>query len=257
MKTKAARYLIPVVVAVFALFLAPAFGAESNQHADYRDMEISECNECHLGEGVQPNHQAGWNVDHRLKAVKGESNCAVCHDQSFCLDCHTGGGIGADLDVSNYKADYVPKSHRSDFREIHPIQAASDPNSCERCHDPQFCSDCHEKTPKGELQFQSHREGWSSIEASPGVPHSSFSTSQCQTCHPGGVLPVKRWSVQHARDARRNLKSCESCHPEGNVCLTCHSARTGLQVSPHPSGWGGIKDNINGVTNGKTCRKCH
>jgi len=249
-------YLIFVVL-VIAFLSASSVWGEEDQHTDYRDMKISDCNECHLEEGVRPNHQAGWNVDHRLKAVKGESNCAVCHDQSFCLDCHTGGGIDADLGTSNYRSDYVPRSHRSDFRELHPIQASRDPASCERCHDVQFCSDCHRKFQPEELQFQSHRRSWSDLEASPGTPHSTFSDSQCQTCHPNSVLPAKVWSTAHAREARRNLAACESCHPEGEVCMKCHSARTGLKVSPHPKGWGGIKDNINGVTDGKTCRKCH
>lgn len=247
-----------ILIFISALALVTVARAEENHHADYTDMSIADCNDCHREEGVTANHQAGWNADHRLAATRGESNCAVCHKQSFCLDCHKGGGIGRDLDVSSYRSNYVPKSHRTGFREIHPISAASDPAKCNRCHDKQFCSDCHDDFRPEDLQFLSHRRGWSDIEATSGGPkHSTFSVNQCQTCHPGSVLPRNVWAQQHAREARQNLSSCEACHPEANVCLKCHSAKTGLKINPHPSNWNDVKEKYGGATDNKTCRRCH
>ena len=61
----------------------------------------------------------------------------------------------------------------------------------------------------------------------------------------------------HAQEARRNLPTCQGCHADGQICLTCHSARTGLRVNPHPDNWGDIKDRINKAAGQRTCVKCH
>jgi hypothetical protein len=97
-----------------------AIKSEKQSHTEYSGMEIKECSGCHTGSGVAPNHGAGWSGEHRKLAMNPEKNCADCHKQQFCLDCHTGGGIDADLKVANAKMNYVPHSHRTDFRELHP-----------------------------------------------------------------------------------------------------------------------------------------
>jgi hypothetical protein len=105
---------------------------------------------------------------------------------------------------------------------------------------------------------QSHRRAWSDLQtASPGPAHSTFNTSQCQTCHPGGLLPKHVWSADHAQEARRNLQACQTCHSDGEVCMTCHSARRGLMVSPHPRGWNSVKDRFRSKSGGRSCKKCH
>jgi hypothetical protein len=71
------------------------------------------------------------------------------------------------------------------------------------------------------------------------------------------VLPTHEWYPNHAREARKNLATCQACHPEGDVCLTCHSARTGLRVNPHPRDWDDIKDRLRDASDNRTCRKCH
>src|SRR5512136_622835 len=43
-------------------------GSGKESHKDYADMKITECNECHKGEGVAPNHDADWLRSHRLLA---------------------------------------------------------------------------------------------------------------------------------------------------------------------------------------------
>ncbi len=230
-------------------------------HKAYREMKPPECNECHRGSGVTPNHQAAWNAEHRLIAVKADAPCVDCHDQSWCLDCHAGGGIDRDLhtpQASTGGPDLMPKSHRSGWIEIHPIFSNDNPASCNRCHDASFCVACHGRFRPQELQFQSHRRGWSDLSAAPGgARHSTFPPDSCLTCHPGSVLPAKEWTAAHAREARRNLPSCQACHPEGDVCLKCHSARTGLRVNPHPDDWGSRQKRLNKAAGQRTCVKCH
>lgn len=249
--------LITFMLAAAVLVLTIQATAQKQSHKDFSGMEIKECTSCHKKEGIGPTHGADWTRRHRVFAGKGEKNCAECHSQQFCLDCHTGGGIDADLTTANYQADYVPNSHRTDFREIHPIKALDNPQTCTRCHDSRFCSECHAKFRGEDLRVQSHRRAWSDLDAGGGVLHSTFTTAQCPTCHPGGVLPVNVWSSDHGREARRNLQACQTCHSDGQVCLTCHSALAGLSINPHPRNWNSVKDKYRSRSGGRTCIKCH
>jgi hypothetical protein len=236
-----------------------AFGATllyaKEDHRAYKDLKIAECTECHRGSDVTPNHQAAWNEQHRLVAVKPNAPCADCHDQSYCADCHYGGGIDAGLHVSNDRGpNYKPRTHRTAFKETHPIAAFDKPNSCQRCHPASYCSECHARFQPQDLMFQSHRKGWSgtSPHNNPGV-----TVFTCQTCHPNSVLPSHNWTSSHAREARRNLTTCQSCHPDGETCLKCHSAKSGLRVNPHPDNWGSIQGKLNKAAGKRTCVKCH
>jgi len=235
------------------------YSAQARQpHQDYAKMEIRECTECHKAEGIGPNHDADWIRSHRVVASRSQKNCADCHDQQFCLDCHKGGGIDAKLDTTTYRVDYIPSSHRTDFIEIHPIKAHDNPQTCYRCHDARYCSECHAKFRGEDLEVLSHRRGWSDLKTSSvGPAHATFTTAQCQGCHPGGGLPKHVWSSDHAREARRNLQACQTCHSDGAVCMTCHSARQGLMINPHPRNWGSVKDKFKNKGGGRSCIKCH
>jgi hypothetical protein len=90
-----------------------------------------------------------------------------------------------------------------------------------------------------------------------GPNHASFSADSCTSCHPGGLLPKHQWSDAHGREARRNLVSCQSCHTDGDSCMKCHSARTGLRVKPHPDNWSSMKGRFERAAGKRTCVKCH
>jgi len=228
-------------------------------HRAYSNAKIRECTECHRDANVSPNHQGAWNAQHGVLAVKPDAPCADCHDRSYCTDCHFGGGIDAGLHVPQDRGpNYKPKSHRSSFLEVHPIAAFDSPNSCQRCHPASFCSECHARFQPQDLMFQSHRKGWSDRPAVGGGPaHSTFPPDSCLTCHPDSVLPSHVWSGSHAREARRNLPTCQSCHSDGETCLKCHSAKSGLRVNPHPDNWGSIRGKLNKAAGQRTCVKCH
>jgi hypothetical protein len=101
---------------------------------------------------------------------------------------------------------------------------------------------------------QSHRRAWSDLKVPPiGQAHSTFNAAQCQTCHPNGFLPKHVWSTDHAREARRNLQACQTCHSDGMVCQTCHSARVGLRINPHPRNWNAVKDKYRSKSGGRSC----
>lgn len=247
------KHLLLYLVASLASGATILYAKED--HRPYRSVKLSLCNDCHRDANVPANHQAAWNTEHRLPAVKANATCGDCHDQQFCMDCHYGGGLDADLRRSNTRGpDYKPKSHRAAWQEEHPIFAWDNPASCRRCHNPSFCSNCHAQFQPQDLMFQSHRKGWSGQS-----PHNNPNVTvfTCQTCHPNSVLPTNVWSSSHAREARQNLATCQSCHPDGSTCLTCHSATSGLRINPHPGNWGKIQGNLNRAAGKRTCVKCH
>ena len=76
-----------------------------------------------------------------------------------------------------------------------------------------------------------------------------------------GAGSTMNWSIaEHATEARRNLQSCQTCHPEGDVCIQCHSTgkqmnANGTAKSPHPKDF--KAGNFKNRTNAKMCLKCH
>lgn len=253
------KIVLPLSAAFLFLLAAAGILPAAEDHTSYRSMTLPECNSCHEDSDVPPNHVVGWNVEHALLAQKEVKNCSTCHRQDFCNECHQGGGVDAKLHVANTRGtDYVPRSHRGGFIETHPFAALDAPRSCEKCHAERFCQDCHARFRPEELMFSSHRKGWSDLKTSPvGPAHSTFTEGMCQTCHPNSVLPAHEWSREHAREARRDLAACQSCHGEGDVCLKCHSAKSGLLVNPHPDNWNGIKSNLEKASGRRTCVRCH
>jgi len=210
--------------------------AEKMSHKEYAKMPLKDCNECHKAQGIPLSHDNDWagkhhqNTDwmgeHRAIAGRGGANCVECHTQAFCSDCHFGGGADVELRKNSFQQNYVPKNHRSDFISIHPIKAKDNPQTCTRCHNQKYCSDCHARFPKGSLRIKSH--------------------------NPLGQNGQKYWAMDHSSEARRNLMSCQTCHPSGDVCIQCHSSG---KVRPHPRNF--KAGNFRDKTNGKMCLKCH
>jgi hypothetical protein len=99
----------------------------------------------------------------------------------------------------------MPPSHAADFVSTHPILAKEEPRSCYRCHDSaKFCNDCHSKSvlkPNTAFEVRPHRPVYVS----------------------GGVLDPN-WIAFHSSEARRDLQSCQSCHPQKSDCsnFACH-----------------------------------
>lgn len=223
-----------------------SYAEKKMDHSDYKNAAISECNTCHKSEGVALNHDSDYTRGHRVLAGKAGNNCAQCHEQKWCLDCHKGGGSGDDLSKENAGRDYKPKSHRSDFISIHPLKAQGNTQQCYRCHEAKaFCNSCHVRFPRGSMQIKSHLIGNAQNSALPGF----------------SGLGGQNYSFalgEHATEARRNLQSCQTCHPEGDVCLQCHSGGNGRGngVNPHPSNFKS-GDNIKKKTNARMCLKCH
>ena len=216
------------------------------------------CLECHDQEFVDGvklpglvTHGVTWSLTHREAAVAKTIDCAACHEQDFCLECHKAGRA----DEMGKLGNTMTNVHRSEFTVSHPIAARTNPQLCNKCHENKFCVSCHDDFNRADLALDSHRKGFTN--GTLGGNHALFSDQQCQGCHPNSVLPSHVWSSSHAREARKNLATCQACHPDGDICLKCHSAKSGLMVNPHPRDWDDIKNRLKRASDAKTCRKCH
>ncbi|NOY86731.1 MAG: cytochrome c3 family protein [Deltaproteobacteria bacterium] len=228
---------------------------------------VSSCTSCHDEDyladtplGPSRTHTPLWVKQHGPDSQASGAQCRSCHDLSFCVGCHQGGDLNTDLTKRTVRSNSVPRSHTSNFLVVHPLKAtAARINDCYTCHAKEFCSDCHSsyRARFPGRQIISHQKSWELMIAGSGVPdHAGFTQDQCQDCHPGGALSSTEWSAGHAREARRSLKTCQACHPNGDACTDCHSAKSGLAISPHPKNWRSIQNKFRRESP-QTCKKCH
>ncbi|BCA78669.1 cytochrome c3 family protein [Desulfuromonas sp. AOP6] len=271
------RCLIAVMAVTFAWAL-PALAVDFDHAEHLTYIEGTDCATCHV-EGAQSivpetsvclqchdqdfvdtvempglkTHGPVWALNHRPFAKGNTYDCAACHQQSYCMDCHTSGRSDEMGDFGNNMINV----HRSDFHVTHPIAARTNQQLCSSCHEPNYCSDCHNQFAPADLALDSHRRGWT--DGTLDGMHAQYDETQCAGCHTSGsVIPsTTGWSQAHAREARKNLATCQACHPQGDICLKCHSATTGLRVNPHPADWSDIDGRLKRASDGKTCRKCH
>ncbi|WP_152514532.1 cytochrome c3 family protein [Chrysiogenes arsenatis] len=184
-----------------------------------------------------------------------------CHDQPRtrnipdCLSCH----IADKADEMGKLGNNFSNIHTSEFSITHPIAARTNPNLCANCHrENRFCTDCHDKFRRNDLGMESHRRNFSALQTGPlAQSHDQFTEADCKTCHVNSIIPTHEWSTAHAREARKNLATCQACHPSGDTCVKCHSARSGLGISPHPKNWNKIKGRLERASGGATCSRCH
>jgi hypothetical protein len=192
------------LAALLALAWAPP--ARAGDHRQYADTKHEDCSACHQDSGVMENHGASFQREHRLLAQKATNNCGDCHLQSWCSDCHHGGNLDRTAGRSlSRRGESMPETHAADFISTHAIKATDDPQSCARCHEtPRFCSDCHDR------QIARNRAGMAIKIHAP-----TFSA-------PG--VPDPSWVSFHKGEARRNLASCQACHPRKQDCsnFACH-----------------------------------
>lgn len=134
---------------------------------------------------------------HGTAAAIGVPDCAACHAEKECIDCHDG--------VDR------PGFHPVDFAVRHGGEAFSARTECAACHAREaFCRDCHSS-----LGLAAQRQVGGGAVFHDGQPD---------------------WLLAHGQAARQNMESCVGCHAERS-CLRCHSARSGLRVSPHGPGF--------------------
>jgi c(7)-type cytochrome triheme protein len=220
-----------------------------------------QCEACHtnLNNLIPPDHlEANFKKSHReLTRLGGlETNCATCHTQSFCAECHDGAALMR-FGKGAWMADPTPRVfpgnrsgtmtaqmvHDLNYRFTHGIDAKSKSSECYTCHSAQeFCSECHETgdniTSHGSKPAWHLGAGFTTIGVGSG----------------GG---------RHAILARRDIETCVACHDaQGGdpTCITCHSDADGIRGTDprtHPAGFMKTEHGSWHEQPGATCYNCH
>jgi len=186
-------------------------------------------------------HGPSFARDHAQAGRQGERDgyCLQCHKRSECVDCH--GGTVRPFDI-----------HPSDYVSLHGSDARRNTPDCSSCHRAQsFCVGCHQRTGVAP-------------DATGGVPgvqaRNPFGAGAgLKSFHPPGWVNEGAGSSGHSQQARRNIRTCASCHREES-CLACHSAdpTRGPGVSPHGPSFGGTaRCRALSSRNRRACLKCH
>jgi hypothetical protein len=146
-----------IVLLVVLLFVAACATLESgivlpSQHPSAADLgaQPKNCIECH--EGAEPVpfarfvHTAYWADNHRQAAYQSAQVCGICHQQSYCNDCHAT-RVELKPSIKDQTDTYRRMPHRGDWLSRHRIEGRVDPTSCFRCHGnpktTQTCAPCH------------------------------------------------------------------------------------------------------------------
>jgi len=109
------------------------------------------CTNCHEARGEKLafgsfNHTATWLQSHRQQAIQHEAVCSMCHQTSYCNDCHAT-RVELKPSLKNQDKTYRQMPHRGDYLSRHRIDGRVDPTSCFRCHGnpktAKTCVRCH------------------------------------------------------------------------------------------------------------------
>jgi len=200
------------------------------------DMDSGKCQLCHERLDLYQrkpetifSHEANFFKRHGAKAAAGgQENCAVCHDQSFCGDCHA---KTMTVRPSLRFPERVDRTfvHQGDWMSRHAIEARVGDTSCMKCHGTSFCSSCHEQRGVG-------------------------GATGTKSPHPANWM-TPGTATSHSRAARRRINECASCHDQGAAsnCVHCHQSGG---VNPHPPGWKAPVSKSERSSN-QMCKICH
>ena len=153
------RKLLPLAVMLITFGVLGACAAIDNNyqlpnsHLSAKDLgeQPVTCTNCHepQGENIPFErfiHGPYWTDNHRQAAYQGERICALCHQTSFCNDCHAT-KIELKPSFKDQMGNGRRMPHRGDYISRHRIDARVDPTSCFRCHGnpkaTKTCAPCH------------------------------------------------------------------------------------------------------------------
>ena len=146
-----------MILLVLALGVAACATLESGwtlpaTHPSEADLGArpTNCLDCHeAGEGIAFQryvHDVYWADTHRQASYQNAQVCAMCHQQSFCNDCHAT-RVELKPSLKEQGETYRRMPHRGDYLTRHRIDGRVDPTSCFRCHGnpktAQTCARCH------------------------------------------------------------------------------------------------------------------
>ena len=219
---------------------APRPSMETCASCHEEHLASGECALCHEDLSRYPlrpvslfSHKGDFLRAHARDGRSKGSSCALCHEQTFCADCHAS-TVAARVEM--LKPERVDRAfiHRGDYESRHSVEAKAEPALCQRCHGEQFCESCHVARGIG-----------------PGQDPALL-----RNPHPPGFADPASPS-NHGHAARKDIVRCAACHDQGAAsnCVECHRVG-GVGGDPHPASFkarhGHEEINRNGM-----CLVCH
>ncbi len=191
--------------------MAVCYTCHNDRHASM------ECELCHTAlDNLKPAfHTAQYITEHKFSPAKGNRDCGMCHQESWCESCHEGAVLAGkgmtpvashstyELALEGETNRIISRQHEPNYRFMHPLDAKGRERRCRTCHDYEsFCIECH-LTEGLEIKPSWHR-----------APDWIISRTQ------GG---------RHGEYARRDIERCMACHEIVDdlsfSCIACHDDR--------------------------------
>lgn len=158
-------------------------------HRQKRVSDPLTCRVCHTKQqDLKPiTHRLDWKHVHQFAAESNPKDCAQCHAQTYCEDCHEGKNL-------------THKTHPLNFEWNHAIEAKAGKTQCISCHEDEvFCIQCHQEM---NVMPPSHgRVGWvNTIDGGQHKIEAEMDLETCIACH----------------GDYKNYPSCFRCHNDQN-----------------------------------------
>jgi len=164
-----------------------------------------------------PFHTSDWVRQHGTAGTTGLPNCAACHTQSYCLDCHDG------PDKNTF--------HPDNFVLQHGAEAYAERTECASCHSTEvFCRTCHTSSGAGVSAssgnaFHDAQPDWLIVHgraARQGMEecttcHQQTSCLRCHSARAGWRINPHGPDFDAERIAKRSTESCSICHTSGQI----------------------------------------
>ncbi|MGE5682631.1 MAG: cytochrome c3 family protein, partial [Bacillota bacterium] len=232
-------------------------------HSNYQGVASNQCESCHISTVnlIPVSHQTvDFRKTHKFAAQKDNANCMMCHDNSSCQECHVATNMLTEKNTQkDFYTPYVPSNsplsngsrkqqitrvHDLNYVYSHGIDLKGGTTECQTCHQIEtFCTPCHNE----------RRADYNLT----GVMPASHRTPNFIT------LGVGSGGGEHAKDARRDIESCQSCHDvQGSDpnCISCHVDSDGIKgTNPKTHAASFMKD-VKGDwhdSQGSLCYNCH
>ncbi|MDP4196617.1 MAG: cytochrome c3 family protein [Bacteroidota bacterium] len=247
-----------------AKMAVPPMSLCNDCHNNFKGIASNQCEACHISTVnlIPASHQTvDFRRTHKFAAQKDNANCNMCHDNSSCQECHVATNVLTEKNTpTDFYTPYVPSNsplsngakkqqitrvHDLNYVYTHGIDLKGKTTECQTCHETEsFCVPCH-----NDRQADFNLAGV--MPASHKVPN--FVTI-------GGY---GSGGGEHARQARRDIESCQSCHDvQGSDpnCIQCHIDNDGIKgTNPktHPNNF--MRD-VHGDwhdSQGSVCYNCH
>lgn len=226
-----------------------------------RTVAINDCESCHISTAnlIPTDHkEVSFLRSHKFNALKENSKCQMCHDNSFCESCHVSTTMITEKNsardfitpysphkfIDNTKQQNITRVHDLNYRYTHGIDLKGKSTECQTCHQTEtFCAECHES--KG---------GDFALEGNVPVSHKmpNFVT-----------IGVGTGGGQHALLARRDIERCAACHDVQGAdanCILCHTDNDGVKgTNPktHANNFMSSEEGDWHNDRGSVCYSCH